>query len=57
MTEHMRGTEKQRKIGSSMRHGEKRGGAEGKSRECTTVRMKIYKYMSSGDDRVTEWSK
>lgn len=55
MTEYMRGTEKQRKIGSSMRHGKKRGGAEGRS--STTVRMKIYKYMSSGDDRVTEWSK
>lgn len=35
----------------------KRGSGGEKQRECTTVRMKIYKYVRSLDDWVTEWRK
>lgn len=43
----MRGTEEQREIGGSMRHGKKkeREAVGEKQRECATVRMKIYKYV------------
>lgn len=44
VTEYMRGTEEQRKIGGSLRHG-KRGEQQGKAESAQLCRMKIYKYV------------
>lgn len=45
----MRGTEQQRKIGGSMRND-----SWGEQKECTTVRMKIYKYVRFRDNQEAE---
>lgn len=44
VTEYMRGTEEQRKIGGSLRHG-KRGEQQEKAERTQLCRMKIYKYV------------